>query len=144
MTALIAPPASSVAVSANMRANPRTNTKPELLVRSGLHRLGYRFRKDYPLRAEGRLIRPDIVFTRHRLAVFIDGCFWHLCPDHGHIPRTNSDYWRPKLEGNVARDELVNEKLRLADWEVLRLWEHVPPNEAVLEIVNLLESKHFR
>jgi len=66
------------------------------------------------------------VFTRARLAVFVDGCFWHACPTHGNQPRANSDYWRGKLALNVARDRAVDEALRSAGWRVLRAWEHEP------------------
>lgn len=77
-----------------------------------------------PLRIEGRLIRPDIVFTRAMLAVFVDGCFWHCCPDHGNQPRANTAYWQPKLARNVARDQLVNATLTAGGWQVVRAWEH--------------------
>jgi DNA mismatch endonuclease (patch repair protein) len=114
-------------VSKRMRANPRRDTKPEVLVRSALQRTGLRFRKDLPIRLPERIVRPDIVFTRAKLAVFVDGCFWHRCPEHGNMPRANSYYWRPKLERNVERDEEVNVALREAGWHVLRAWEHEHP-----------------
>lgn len=84
--------------------------------------------------ADGRRTRPDIVFTRQRLAVFIDGCFWHCCPDHGRSPTTNTGYWSPKLAGNVDRDELQNEALAADGWMVLRIWEHVEIQEAFRQI----------
>lgn len=123
-------PASS-AVTAAMKGNRRADTKPEVAVRAELHRKGLRFRKDYflPIR-EARGIRADIVFTRARVAVFIDGCFWHGCPDHGHAPRRNTRYWAPKLERNRRRDQLVTARLVEDGWRVIRLWEHVPPAEA--------------
>jgi DNA mismatch endonuclease (patch repair protein) len=65
------------------------------------------------------------------VAVFVDGCFWHACPDHGHQPRSNTDYWIPKLRGNAERDHLVDERLRTAGWIVVRLWEHVSPEEGL-------------
>lgn len=67
----------------------------------------------------------DIAFTRVRLAVYVDGCFWHGCPDHHVRPRANSDWWRWKIEGNHARDVDTNRELAEADWDVLRIWEHV-------------------
>lgn len=103
-----------------MRANPRRDTKPEIALRSLLHRRGLRFRKDLPIRLPERTVRPDIVFTRQHLAVFVDGCFWHCCPIHGTRPKANTGYWRPKLERNVERDRIVNEQLRSAGWAVLR------------------------
>lgn len=112
-----------------MRRNPRRDTGPEVALRSELHRRGLRFRKDLPLRAPGRVVRPDVVFPAARLAVFVDGCFWHACPLHGNQPRANTAYWRPKLERNVARDRAVNEALTAAGWHVLRAWEHEPAAE---------------
>lgn len=96
-------------------------------MRSELHRRGFRFRKDFPLRLPTRVVRPDVVFTRSRLAVFIDGCFWHACPIHGNQPRANTNYWRPKLALNVARDRTVDTELAAAGWRVLRAWEHELP-----------------
>ena len=111
--------------SRNMAAIRRKDTKPELALRSELHAMGYRFRKDFPIRADdGRLIRPDIVFTRYRVAIFIDGCFWHSCPIHGRQPTSNASYWLPKLEGNAARDREQTAALESAGWTVLRFWEH--------------------
>jgi DNA mismatch endonuclease (patch repair protein) len=90
-----------------MRANRRTDTKPELALRHALHRLGYRYRKDYRLDLDGgRRVRPDIAFTARKVAVFVDGCFWHACPEHGSKPRANEWYWGPKLIKNVERDRI--------------------------------------
>jgi DNA mismatch endonuclease (patch repair protein) len=122
-----------------MRANRKRDTKPELAVRSALHARGLRFRTHHPIRLSDRLVRPDIVFTRHRLAVFIDGCFWHRCPTHGNAPRANTDYWAPKLDRNVARDRAVDEGLTLAGWDVLRAWEHEPSSEVANRVVHRLE-----
>jgi DNA mismatch endonuclease (patch repair protein) len=88
-----------------MRANRRRDTTPELALRSALHRTGARYRVDYPVRLpNSRPIRPDIVFTARRVAVFVDGCFWHGCPIHGTTPATNRDYWQSKLTTNRERD----------------------------------------
>ena len=78
--------------------------------------------------------RPDIVFTRSRVAVFVDGCYWHRCPLHGNTPKVNTDYWGPKFARNVERDRLDSEALESEGWEVVRLWEHVPVDEAVEEV----------
>ena len=118
------PKPTSEAVSRRMRRNPRTDTKPEVAIRSALHARGLRFRKHLPIRATQVLVRPDVVFTRTRLAVFIDGCFWHCCPEHGNVPRANGDYWGPKLKRNRDRDRLVDEALEGEGWQVLRAWEH--------------------
>ena len=109
-----------------MRANRRRDTGPERAIRSALHGAGLRFRVDYAIRVPGaaRAIRPDIVFTRRRVAVFIDGCFWHGCAAHSSVPRTNSDYWAPKLTRNAERDREQAAVLTSAGWEVIRVWEH--------------------
>jgi DNA mismatch endonuclease (patch repair protein) len=98
------PPASSYAALQTMRANRRTDTAPERALRSELHRLGLRFRKDLRVKVDRGSARPDIVFPRARVAVYCDGCFWHRCPEHGQIPKANRDYWEPKLARNVERD----------------------------------------
>src|SRR5213593_4670757 len=117
-----------------MKGNRGTDTKPEVLVRSALHRAGLRFRKNRRLRLAKGSVRADVVFPIDRIAIFIDGCYWHRCPDHGTDPQTNRKYWRAKLDGNVRRDAVVTAALRADGWTVLRIWEHVPPDEAVSHI----------
>lgn len=126
--------------SRNMAAIRRRDTKPEVRLRSALHHLGYRFRKDYPIRVEGKLVRPDIAFTRRRVAVFVDGCFWHSCPEHGRRPRVNGEYWSPKLEGNTRRDREQTAALQSAGWTVLRLWEHEDQESMVISIEEALKN----
>lgn len=119
-----------------MLANKRTGTKPERILRSELHRRGLRFRKDYRLDLGTARPRPDIVFTRAKVAVFVDGCFWHSCPLHrGNLPKANADFWAAKLARTVERDGLHNEVLRAAGWNVIRVWEHA----TVLEAADLIE-----
>lgn len=113
--------------SRNMAAIRRSDTAPEMAVRSLLHRAGYRFRKDLAMRVEGRRVRPDIVFTKTKVAVFVDGCFWHCCPEHGRTPRVNKEYWTPKLQRNIARDREQAAALQSAGWTVLRFWAHEDP-----------------
>lgn len=103
---------------------------PERALRSELHRRGLRFRVDLPVAVEGRSPRPDIVFTRQRLAIFVDGCFWHGCPEHAQRPKTNATYWGPKIARNIERDAEQAERLRAAGWTVLRIWEHEDPIRA--------------
>lgn len=127
--------------SRNMQANRRADTKPEVILRKLLHQRGYRYRKDLLLRLpDGIKVRPDIVFTAKKVAVFVDGCFWHVCPTHGRQPTTNEWYWTPKLERNMARDRTVNAALRTAGWQVVRIWEHEPVEVAVRTVVDALES----
>lgn len=133
------PHPSSAGRSRNMAANRRTDTKPELALRRALHGRGFRYRKDFRLDlADGRRVRPDIVFTAKKVAVFVDGCFWHACPEHGSKPRNNEWYWSPKLLRNVERDQMNDAALTLAGWTVIRLWEHVPIEDAVTTVVAAL------
>jgi DNA mismatch endonuclease (patch repair protein) len=118
-----------------MRSNRRADTKPELALRTALHAMGYRYRKDFRLDLPLRRVRPDIAFTSRRVAVFVDGCFWHACPDHGSKPKNNDWYWSPKLARNVERDRAADEALTQAGWTVVRLWEHVPLTDAVAAVV---------
>lgn len=130
------PVPSSPAAAAVARANQRTGTGPELALRSELHRRGLRFRVDFPLEI-GRRVRPDIVFTKVKVAVFVDGCFWHSCPIHGSISKSNVDYWAPKPERNRRRDAEVDEVLAAAGWSVLRAWEH----EEVSAVAGAIEDE---
>jgi DNA mismatch endonuclease, patch repair protein len=107
-----------------MQANRSRDTKPELAVRRRLHSRGLRYRVSVAPIPELRR-RADIVFTRARVAIFIDGCFWHGCHDHGRQTFShNADYWPTKIATNVARDRDTNARLREAGWTVLRFWEH--------------------
>ncbi|GEM_PF-661230 len=130
------PHPSSEARSANMRGNRRTDTGPELALRRALHARGYRYRKDLRLDLPGGVrVRPDIVFTARRVAVFVDGCFWHCCPDHGSRPAANAWYWEPKLRRNVERDRAADAALGEAGWTVVRLWEHESLEAAVAAVI---------
>ena len=101
----------------------RKDTKPEVELRRHLHALGLRYRIAYPVPGNPRRTI-DIAFTRVKVAVFVDGCFWHGCPEHGNAPRSNSAWWRGKLEANKARDADTTAWLRARGWRVLRYWEH--------------------
>ena len=136
------PASSSPGRGANMRAIRRVDTKPELALRSALHRAGYRFRKDYRLDLEaGARVRPDIAFTARRVAVFVDGCFWHACPEHGRDPAVNEWYWAPKLRRTVERDRAADAALAAAGWRVVRIWEHVPLTDAVDAVTAVLDGE---
>lgn len=123
-----------------MRGNRKTDTGPELRLRSALHRKGMRFRKQYLVRAEGLGVRCDLAFPSRKLAVFIDGCFWHGCPQHGKAPTSNVHYWNPKIAGNIARDRRVDNSLRNLGWTVLRLWEHSPIEDSVQSVAEALAA----
>jgi DNA mismatch endonuclease (patch repair protein) len=123
-----------------MRSNRGRDTRPELAVRRLLHSNGYRYRYRVDYSPLGGRRRADIVFTRQRVAIFIDGCFWHSCPIHGTQPRQNSTYWGPKLRRNVERDRETDDALRRARWTVLRFWEHEPPDAVAASIIGTLRS----
>lgn len=128
-----------------MAANRRRDTKPELALRSHLHRGGLRYRVDRPINLPGRRpARPDIVFARQRIAVFVDGCFWHRCPEHASSPRANAEYWRVKLARNVARDREVDAALTSAGWTVVRVWEHEGSAEAARRVEALVRGASSR
>ena len=118
------PPPSSDAALRTMRAQKRVGTKPEMQLRSELHRRGMRYFVDRPVVPGDRRRRVDIVFPRIRLAVFVDGCFWHRCPDHGNLPKANGEWWAAKLNRNVERDRDTDRRLIDAAWSVVRVWEH--------------------
>ena len=123
-----------------MAAVKRVDTKPEIALRKALHAAGYRFRKDYLIRAEGRRIRPDIAFPKRRVAIFVDGCYWHYCPVHRQIPATNTEFWTGKLLANERRDRMQDELLTQAGWRVLRVWEHEQIETAVESVVAVLRE----
>lgn len=132
--------ASSPASRRSMQANRRTDTGPEIRVRAALHRRGLRFRKDLRLDVGSLRVRPDVVFTRRRIACFIDGCYWHRCPEHGSQPKSNADYWGPKLDGNVRRDGRVDAALKAAGWTVVRIWEHEDPEDAAARVAAIVAA----
>ncbi|HEY0696549.1 MAG TPA: very short patch repair endonuclease [Micromonospora sp.] len=109
-----------------MRRMPRASTKPELAIRRELHRRGLRFRLHVPTLPG----RPDVAFTRARVAVFVDGCFWHRCPEHGVLPRNNREWWKAKLDRNVQRDAEKDGALANLGWYPLHVWEHETPAHA--------------
>lgn len=130
-------------VRARMSAQARRDTTPELALRSALHRQGLRFRVHRrPLPSVRR--EADLVFPGFRVAVFVDGCYWHCCPEHGTEPRTNKDWWRHKLTGNQARDRDTDRRLWEAGWLPVRVWEHEPVDEAATRVQDLLLGRRRR
>jgi DNA mismatch endonuclease, patch repair protein len=132
--------ASTPGVRRSMRANRRVDTGPERRLRSAIHVLGLRFRKDHPVEIAGRRVRPDIVFTRARVCVFCDGCFWHSCPQHATKPKTNAEFWEQKLRRNVERDRQVDRALADEGWTVVRVWEHEAPEAAAARIAAVVRA----
>ena len=118
-----------------MRRVPRRDTRPELQLRSELHRRGLRFRVDAPVPFLPRH-RADVLFGPAKVVVFIDGCFWHGCPQHGEVPKSNSNWWKNKLERVQLRDKRTNAAYVENGWEVIRVWEH----EEVVAAANRVQA----
>ncbi|MGH3976795.1 MAG: very short patch repair endonuclease [Pseudonocardiaceae bacterium] len=127
------PGPSSQTASRRMSTARRRDTAAELALRRELHRRGLRYRVVYPLPGQRRRTI-DVAFTKVRVAVFVDGCFWHGCPEHGTKPRSNSEWWRTKLAANRARDEDTDHLLREIGWTVVRIWEHEPAEIAADQV----------
>jgi DNA mismatch endonuclease (patch repair protein) len=129
-----------------MRRVRRSGTEGELAVRRAVHRRGLRYRVDVPV--ANLRTRPDLVFTKARLAVYIDGCFWHGCPLHATKPKSNADWWSAKLHENGDRDRTAVRRLRANGWTALRIWEHEDPERAAdliaaaIVTVSRLSSMH--
>lgn len=117
----------------------RRDTKPELDVRRLLHAHGLRYRVAYPVPGNARR-SIDIAFTKAKVAVFIDGCFWHGCPEHGTRPRSNADWWDTKIQRNAARDAETDDVLAAAGWLVLRFWEHEEPVAVARRVLGTVHS----
>jgi DNA mismatch endonuclease (patch repair protein) len=132
--------ASSPAVRAVMRANKNKDTKPELRLRSAAHALGLRYRVSArPLPTVRRTA--DLVFAGPKVAVFLDGCFWHGCPDHHRPAKRNSEFWTTKIDGNRKRDRETDRKLVEAGWVPVRIWEHEDPVEAAGRVAEIVRER---
>ncbi|MGW9029032.1 very short patch repair endonuclease [Streptomyces sp. NPDC055722] len=129
----MSPIASSASVAARMSRQASRDTAQELAVRRLLHSSGLRYRVHVPVPGMPRRT-VDILFGRLRIAVFLDGCFWHGCPDHATSPRANAEWWRTKLDRNIARDRETTEHLTSVGWTVLRFWEHEAPERIAQRI----------
>jgi DNA mismatch endonuclease (patch repair protein) len=125
-----------------MQRARRRDTAPELRLRRELHRRGLRYRVNLRVVPGHRSRTIDVVFTRARLAVFVDGCFWHGCSDHGRRPETNEWYWSGKIERNIARDRDTTARLEDAGWKVIRVWEHEDPGDAAERVAAVLTATH--
>jgi DNA mismatch endonuclease (patch repair protein) len=115
--------ASTPAVAARMQAQARRDTKPEMRLRRILYARGLRYRLHFPIPGIARR-QIDVAFPGCRLAVFVDGCFWHGCPEHRAPSRTHSEYWTEKIAANRVRDEDTDHRLTALGWTVMRIWEH--------------------
>jgi DNA mismatch endonuclease, patch repair protein len=134
-----APPASSGGALRRMKYQRQRDTRIELSIRSALHRRGFRFRVHYPVLDLRRTA--DIAFPRLQIAVFIDGCFWHACPEHGTWPKANAEWWRTKLEANQRRDRDTDGRLAEAGWLSVRIWEHEEPEYAAGRVQHRVLSR---
>jgi len=121
-----------------MRAQRERDTGIERAIRSLLHARGLRFRLHRRL-LKGSRREVDVVFPGAKVAVFVDGCFWHGCPEHGTCPRNNAEFWRSKIEGNVRRDRDTDARLKADGWTVVRVWEHESPADAAARIADAVE-----
>ncbi len=121
-------------ISKRMKNQRIADTKPESEIARACFRLGLRYRKNVEI-PEAKT-RADLVFPRHKLAVFVDGCFWHGCPWHYKTPKTRSEWWDAKIDRNKTRDARKTRKLRRLGWKVVRVWEHVEPEKAAMKIYN--------
>ncbi|HZU16238.1 MAG TPA: very short patch repair endonuclease [Candidatus Dormibacteraeota bacterium] len=134
------PRASSPEVRKRMQATRRRDTPPELAIRSRLENLGLAFAADRsPIPGTRR--RADFVFPEAKVAIYVDGCFWHGCPEHGTFPKRNSDWWREKIERNRERDADTNRLLTEQGWMVVRIWEHEAPERAVEAILEAIYGR---
>jgi DNA mismatch endonuclease (patch repair protein) len=133
-----APAASSKAVRRVMLANHSRDTKAECRLRTALHASGLRFRKDYS--PDTKLPKIDIVFPRHKVCVFIDGCFWHGCGIHFSLPKTHASWWKEKIEATIERDHRQTLLLQSRNWKVIRIWEHEITPDSLKPLVLRIQS----
>ena len=130
----------SPVVRDQFRRQRTRDTKPEVALRRELHARGLRYRIDRPVLA-GHRFRADLVFGPARVAVFVDGCFWHACPEHGNRPKNNSSWWNDKLAANIRRDRRTDEALTAAGWISYRIWEHEDPSIAASQVAALIHAR---
>ncbi|WP_313861669.1 very short patch repair endonuclease [Mycobacterium sp.] len=132
--------ASSPEARARMQSNRSRDTKPELALRSAVHARGLRYRvAAKPLTGLRRTA--DLVFPRAKVAVFLDGCFWHGCPEHHTVATANATFWADKVEGNRARDRDTDSRLADAGWVSVRVWEHEDPAEAARRVEDVVRTR---
>lgn len=130
------PAASSPAARKRMQGTAQRGNRSERRLRSALHIKGIRFRNHYRIAVLPRR-SIDIALVGVKIAIFIDGCFWHGCPRHGTMPKSNRAWWKTKINTNQLRDRDTNIELRKAGWKVMRIWEHQPVEVVVLRIIRM-------
>jgi DNA mismatch endonuclease, patch repair protein len=134
------PAPSSPEASRRMRRVRQRDTAAESAIRRALYACGLRYRVQVPVLSKPHRVA-DVVFLGPRVAVFVDGCFWHGCPEHATWPKKNADYWRAKIVANQARDADTDSRLRADGWESVRVWAHEAPAEAAARIGALVRSR---
>lgn len=127
------------ATSRRMKRVRRSDTDAELAIRRALHSQGLRFRVNLRVASQPQ-VTPDIVFTKQRIAVFVDGCFWHSCQVHGSIPRNNHAWWAKKLRDVVERDHKQTVRLLVEGWTVVRIWEHEDATDVASRIRRVVDA----
>ncbi|MGI8536968.1 MAG: very short patch repair endonuclease [Mycobacteriales bacterium] len=134
------PTLSSDVVRRRMQQQRRRDTRPEIALRRALHAAGLRYRVEVVV-IPGVRRRADVVFGPAKVAVFVDGCFWHVCPQHATSPKSNADWWREKLDGNRKRDRDTDRRLLDQGWLPVRVWEHEDSAEAALRVVEVVRRR---
>jgi len=137
---LLSPKATSSAATVVMRGNRRRDTRPEMAIRSEVHRRGLRYRVDNQPILDLRR-RADLVFRSAKVAVFVDGCLWHGCPEHCRVPETHREYWSEKIDRNMRRDLDTDRRLRKEGWVSIRIWEHDDPEEAAAKVADVVSVR---
>lgn len=140
MPASISVRPSSPNASRRMQRIRQKNTSAEMALRRELHARPLRYRIQVPLLTKPRRVA-DVAFRSLRVAVFVDGCFWHGCPVHATWPKQNAKFWRSKIEANMVRDKDTDERLRIEGWMVIRIWAHEDPKVAARRIAHILERR---
>ncbi len=135
------PAASSITIKRRMQTQARRDTSIELRLRRELWSRGLRYRVDTSPLPDLRR-RADVLFRSAKVAVYLDGCFWHACPEHGTLPKANREWWREKLDHNVQRDRDTDARLEAAGWVVIRVWEHEDPKAAADQIENSVRFRY--
>lgn len=134
---------SSPEVSRRMAKVRQKGTDAEVALRRELYRSGLRYRVDYEVLKKPRRVA-DVAFPGLRIVIFVDGCFWHGCPEHGSWPKQNAELWRQKIEANRLRDADTNERLSSMGWTVLRFWEHESPIDAAETVAQVVAMVRFK